>query len=222
MDSINILISGSFNDDDGCPTSIPFELKQYHGQAAFIVVYREANEIAREFSQKFDGDLFSQTAINFLRDSLTPVAESYGFYPDTECGFTRDYARIPGQNFGSGIAEPYKTARNNFTGFDLDYLTEMGLRCYVVTYDRIVVSAACEAPYPEGSDDIEIGVETAEGFRGRGFASACVGALAGDINARGKSAVYIAQEDNAPSHAVAKRAGFTERGRCYSSVFISK
>ncbi len=109
---------------------------------------------------------------------------------------------------------------DNLTTFDLDYMYSLGQRILVVIRDNAVVSAAAASPC--GGDRAELSVETADGYTGRGYASACAAALARMLHEEGVTALYLAQEDNPASHAAARKAGFGEAGGMYQLVCRKK
>lgn len=65
----------------------------------------------------------------------------------------------------------------------------------------------------------EIFVETDEKYRGRGYASACVAALARFLFSQGKKAAYVCDTENVPSMKVAGKAGFIRTGRRLTAVW---
>ncbi len=100
----------------------------------------------------------------------------------------------------------------NLTEYDFDAMTEFGHICFAAVLDGKIVSAAC-TNYPCYEDDeenrngVEIGVETAADYRGRGFAASNAAALAGYLAERGFPALYECEADNLPSRAVIEKLG---------------
>lgn len=75
--------------------------------------------------------------------------------------------------------------------------------CFGVVEDGVVVSICCCArSTPEAA---EAGVETAEAYRGRGFAVAAVAAWGAAVCASGRVAFYSTSAENRASQAVARR-----------------
>lgn len=100
----------------------------------------------------------------------------------------------------------------NLTSFELELQAASDLPAYVAVEGGKIVSAAVALPSDDDGETAEVGVETAEGFRGRGFATACVSALARELCGRGFEVLYLAQADNPASVSVARGAGFEEHG----------
>ena len=83
-----------------------------------------------------------------------------------------------------------------------------GLLCFGTVRDGKILSAASENPHDEGDTVIDIGVETAEGEEGKGYATANVAALAYYLLDPGMRVTYLAEADNPASHRVADKVGF--------------
>ncbi len=101
---------------------------------------------------------------------------------------------------------------NNLTDCEPDPLGE-GLLCFGTVADGRILSAASENPHAEGDTVIDIGVETAPGFEGQGYAASNVAALAYYLLDPGITVTYIAEDDNLPSRRVAEKVGFTPSTR---------
>ena len=95
----------------------------------------------------------------------------------------------------------------NLTDCEPDPLGE-GLLCFGTVEDGKILSAASENPHEEGDTVIDVGVETAEGHEGKGYAASNVAALAYYLLDPGVTVTYIAEDDNLPSRRVAEKVGF--------------
>ncbi len=95
----------------------------------------------------------------------------------------------------------------NLTDCEPDPLGE-GLLCFGTVMDGKILSAASENPHAEGDSVIDVGVETAEGYEGRGYAASNIAALAYYLLDPGVTVTYIVEDDNAPSRRVAEKVGF--------------
>ncbi len=80
--------------------------------------------------------------------------------------------------------------------------------CYAVVIDGRAVSICYSAR--RTSDVAEAGVDTAEGFRGRGYAALVTAAWADAIHVAGITPVYSTSADNHASQAVARKLGLRE------------
>ena len=62
------------------------------GREPEITTYRNVWDICREYEKKFGGELFSKSALDWLRNSVEPVAKSMGYTPDrNESRVVREY-----------------------------------------------------------------------------------------------------------------------------------
>lgn len=211
------------SDDDFSGVAIPFEVTALDG-AVVLRVCDELEETAREFAGRFHGSETSAEAEEWIAKAAAPVLQRAGLEPSGECGRMRvlRFEGSPPLRAVSALASPFDPAEGyeNRTSFDLREYYDMGLRCFVSVADGKIVSAAVQSPCGEGADTAEIGVETNPDYEGRGYATACVRALATDLYARGIRAVYIAQENNPASFAVAYAAGFTECGSILQLICV--
>lgn len=96
----------------------------------------------------------------------------------------------------------------NLTDCRPDPLNE-GYLCFGTVLDGRVVSAASENPHDPEDTVIDIGVETAEGYEGNGYAASNVAALAYYLLDPGMTVTYIAEDNNPASLRVAEKVGFT-------------
>lgn len=77
----------------------------------------------------------------------------------------------------------------------------------VVAHDEGRIVSACYSAAGDGAGPAEAGVDTLEGFRGRGHASRCVTAWAQRVAELGGQPLYSTDWLNAPSLALARRLG---------------
>jgi len=86
--------------------------------------------------------------------------------------------------------------------------------CYAVVVDREAVSIAFSHRPGTMEDRVaDIGIETAEGHRRRGYAKTAVSAVAGHVIDAGGEARYACRPDNVASIATARTCGFVDCGR---------
>ncbi len=100
----------------------------------------------------------------------------------------------------------------NLTDCEPDPFGE-GLLCFGTVADGKILSAASENPHAEGDTVIDIGVETAKGYEGNGYAASNVAALAYYLLDPGMTVTYTAIDYNKPSCRVAEKVGFTPHTR---------
>jgi rod shape-determining protein MreC len=114
-------------------------------------------------------------------------------------------------------------ALENLTGHDIDALEQFGHLCFATVTDGKIVSAACtNSPVFDDTegDDIEIGVETAPGYEGRGCGRSNVAALSAALRARGCTALYECASKNIASMKLVQALGGREYARNYYIVGI--
>lgn len=88
-----------------------------------------------------------------------------------------------------------------------------GYLAFGTVRDGAILSMATENPHEAEATVIDIGVETAEGAEGLGYATSNVAALAYYLLDPGREVTYIAEEENQASHKVAEKVGFTAVSR---------
>ena len=86
--------------------------------------------------------------------------------------------------------------------------TEDGFICFGTVVDGRIVSVAAENPHDEDNTMIDIGVETAEEHREKGYAASNTAALAYYLLDTGITVTYTAEDDNIPSIHLAEKVGF--------------
>ena len=80
---------------------------------------------------------------------------------------------------------------------------------FVTVSDGKVLSYAYENPDLSGDGTSDIAVETAEEYRGRGYGTSNVAALAYYLLDPGRTVTYTAEYGNLPSRKIAEKVGFT-------------
>lgn len=225
-DTAKIIVEGRLqlpDPDDFSGVVIPFEVTALDG-AAVLRVCTELEEAAHIFVRRFNGSETSAQAEAWIADAAIPVLSRAGLMPSGECGRMRvlHFDKTLPHRADTSFVRKYRPddKLENLTSFELDAYYEMGLACYIAAVDNTIVSVAVQSPGDEDGDTAEIGVETAPEFEGHGYATGCVRVIAEALHSQGIRAVYIAQEDNPASIAVAHAAGFTERGSILQLVCI--
>ncbi|HHW24738.1 MAG TPA: GNAT family N-acetyltransferase [Bacillota bacterium] len=202
---------------------IPFEVTKFGGQTT-IRVCEELDDVARVFVCRFIDVETSEAAEKWLAEVSLPILRNAGLEPAGECGRMRIFEFDPSLPSSADISAAQEfdpeAGYDNLTGYDLDAYYRLGLPCFVGVTEGKIVSVATMSPGYAGDEVAEIGVETAPGFEGRGYAKGCVRALALRLSCRGMRVIYIAQEDNPASISVARAAGFSERGSMLQLVCI--
>lgn len=192
-----------------------------------ITVYSAFLETARDFHRLYGKSPFSDEAFSFLRNRLGPKMARRGFAPSRDaCVCIREYRmETSGQLRREWILPDTKIVRREADVAALTNCTTHALfseedeepqrLCTVHTVgDKIAAYAAVNDTSFE-DDSVEISVECAPPFRGRGYAASCAALLADTLLSEGCPVRYHCRSANAASRRVAEKTGFHLLGvRC--------
>ena len=203
--------------------AVPISVSKDEDGAVTVTVYSRFAKEAEEFAKQFGDDPFSAQALDFIDRVFAPPMREYGFR------YEREYDQTVLTFTSSGKTERPDNAVCIGTQAELekyefltarDFEIDDGDPCdaaFAVIEDGKIVSVAAVNDY---SDDgsVEINVETAPAFRGRGFASDAVSALASYLEGLGERVTYKCRESNAASVKVAEKAGMKYAGKAFYYV----
>lgn len=200
--------------------AVPVHVETFHGETK-IFAYPSVKSLCEDYAAAFANDLYGDAAIRYLQDGCAAFCSPLGYAPDRYCA-------VVGYNFlaPSGLTAEEDFCKRirragkyeNLTTFDLSACLAAERVIFAVVRDGAIVSLAvtCEAPtfgaFGEGGDRIEISVETAPDYRGHGYATACVRALAAFLAANGHGTLYKCRKENVASARVARGAGLVQTG----------
>ncbi len=203
--------------------AVPISVSEDADGAVTVTVYSRFAKEAEEFAKKYESDPFSARALDFIDSAFAPPMSGYGFR------FEREYDQTLLTFTSSGKTE--KSGKTVYIGTQAelekyefmtagDFEIDDGDPCdaaFAVVEDGKIVSVAAVNDY---SDDgaVEINVETAPAFRGRGFATAAVSALASYLEGLGERVTYKCRKSNAASVKVAEKAGMKYAGKAFNYV----
>lgn len=205
--------------------AVPIHAEELCGETK-IFAYPSVAPLCEAWQNRYADDLFSPDAVAFLKDGCADFCAAFGYRADR-------HSAVVGYNFLSGDAvntgfTPCERIRRegkyeNKTTFDLAACLAAERVMFAVVRDGAIVSLAvtCEAPSAraDAGGMMEISVETAPAYRGNGYATASVAALADWLSARGFTTLYKCRAENEKSARVAARAGLTQSGRFMYFVF---
>ncbi len=194
-----------------------------------ILVYESFLPLANQFVERFADAPFSDAAISFLKESLSLPMHVHGFF------IPKDYdkrirvfrlMRLDEVNSdrilpetlilsGKDTLSAYKNATTHELEMDPDDPDDISA---VVLHNGVIVAYATVNDLYEAENDVEISVECAREFRGRGYATSCAVSLSAELLKRGYTVSYKCRHTNEPSVKVAEKAGFAEVGMEYNFV----
>lgn len=227
--SVTVVTEEEPSPEFGC--LIPVTLRRRAG-AIEIRCLEELADFARQFADRYAPDLFSDAALGDLYDAMGRYGKERGYVYDEERENLlyrhfrlsaeegkREAARYAGILPSTVRLRKDLLQKENLTGFDFAELLDNRLCGYVTLCGDQIVSAACDN---FGDGLCEAAVETAEGFRRRGFACSNTAALVRELTARGQDVSYVCERHNAPSLALASKLGFHDDGESFFCVLYEE
>lgn len=200
--------------DKDAEVAVPFELTLRDGEA-LAEYYPAAKPLAEAFLKKFGTDeaqLMSADAIKWAVEHFGELLEKYGFTlsPDSEdCYIDFALAPLERELADNIIRLSGGEGFTDLTETDIEGLCEAGYIIYaaVVGNNIVAVANTGEPIYEDTPCEVEIGVDTAEKYRKKGYGKACVAALIGELRRLGHTAHYECASSNAASIALAEGLG---------------
>lgn len=109
---------------------------------------------------------------------------------------------------------------DNATSADIETLLHFGHLVSAVVRDGKLVSVAyTDLAIDEDTDAVEVGIETAVGYRRQGHAKSALAALISELERQDIEPIYICSQFNKSSLALADAFGFELEGREYDYIF---
>lgn len=198
---------------DSGEVAVPLEITA-RADAVDVLYYPSAKSLVTEFLERFGEDESSL----FSRDAILWATENFGAFLD-ECGFELSpdsYDHYINFALHTTTAKSSPDVRrlcggegyDDLTDTDIDGLLSEGYIVYAAVVDnKIVAVANTGEPIDGEAREIEIGVDTAEKYRRRGYAKACVSALCAELSRLGHTAIYECASGNAASIRLAESLG---------------
>ncbi len=199
---------------NGGEVAVPLEITA-RGDTVAVCYYPSAKALVTEFLERFGTDsisLFSCDAVLWAAEKFGAFLDERGFElsPDSYDYYVNFALRAKRVEASPEVRrlcgdEGYE----DLTDTDIDGLLSEGYIVYAAVVDNKIVAVA-NTGEPIGDDtphDVEIGVDTAEKYRRRGYARACVGALVGELSRLGHTAIYECASGNTASMRLAEGLG---------------
>lgn len=201
--------------------AVPIHVEQNGGETK-IFAYPFAEKLCKEYEKNFADDLFSDEALDFLRDGCKDFCKKLGYEEEK-------HPKNWGYNFiGNDIYadEDIKCERirrdgkyKNLTTYNIAQCLAHERVIYAMVKDGQIISVAVTSEsLASAKEIIEIGTETAVGFRKNGYSRAAVKALGEFLCTRGLKVLYKCHHENVASYAVAQSAGLDEIGKFFYYV----
>ena len=210
---------------DGGEVAVPLEVTVSENKAT-VEYYPSAEALVAKLIERFGESaktLFSLEAIAFAVRYFGDFLELYGFSvsPDSKDFYinctlhgvcTESYPAVRRLTGGEGY--------NDLTDTDIDGLIEDGYIIYaaVVGNDIVAVANTGVPINDETPREVEIGVDTAEKYRRKGYGRACISALVNELSRLGHTAIYEYASKNTASARLIESLGGTVTSRKFYIV----
>ncbi len=206
-----------------CDTAIPISVRV--GKSGVdICALPSVRDIACEFEKKFGDKPFSKEAREYLQASLRPFMYEHNFIDNRASMKVSDvYAfyegDLPDSPNACIITNDDLVKLANRTSAPLCDLLEFRHTVAAVIEGEDIVSVAYTDVVPKAGHAVEIGVETAKDYRGRGLAKRACGALIYKLAKIGCVPIYECLRTNRASVRLARSLGFVREESELNYVF---
>lgn len=207
--------------------AIPFRLSLKNGGEPEITVFPSLRETAVEFIKNFKtaDEIFKSETIEWVRRRVAPFCFDRIFVlSDTGTEHFINYRlKSTNSSFIQNSTRRIDDLRGleNLTSYDIEAMIEFGHICFGTVIDGKILSVVC-TNYPFDPEDeeneFEIGVETAEAVRGKGYALSNCAAVAKFLKENGRDVLYECEDSNIPSRKLIERLGGEEFARNFCVV----
>ncbi|MBE6679350.1 MAG: GNAT family N-acetyltransferase [Ruminococcaceae bacterium] len=201
--------------------AVPIHVEVMNGETK-IFAYPFAKELCEEYEKNYGSDLFSDEALDFLREGCKPFCNELGYKEEKHpknwgYNFVCDYNKPSEDIVCERVRRDGKYI--NLTTFNIAECLAYERVIYAVVKEGQIISVAVSSEsVKDAKDIIEIGTETAVGYRNNGCSTAAVKAMSAFLCEKGLRVLYKCHHENEASAAVAKKAGFDEAGKFFYYV----
>jgi len=202
-----------------------------NGDEPVFTAYNVVWDICEQYEKDHPDDLLNADAIRKLCREVVPIVNDMGYSVDLKGSrLIHDY-RISGVN---EQIERYAakaeiiTSETEIDGLECPLLhaprPDEDDVCAVVIENGVVCACAAINDFSD-DDSVEINVETAVNYRGRGFGTAATAALVRYLINSGETVAYNCAESNKASSGIAEKLGMTLLGKhfniiCYAGEIV--
>ncbi len=203
-----------------CDTAIPVSVRQNVGEEVIITALPSLKNTVKAFQKLFEGRYFSKQAHAWLREKVRPFMYEIGYKDNRQSRKITQIMTRPGHSsLPDGNCHILKSDMPNLTSADVSSLIEFGHIVAAKTLDNKIVSVAYTNLDPIGCSAVEIGVETASGYRQRGFAKDALCTLINELERMNISPIYVCSKTNRASIKLAESLNFETEAFEYNYVF---
>ncbi len=201
--------------------AVPIHVEVMNGETK-IFAYPFAKELCEEYEERFKDNLFSDEALDFLRNGCDEFRSELG-YAEEKHPKNWGYNYIWERNKADGGIICERIRRDgkykNLTTFNIAECLAYERVIYAVVKEGQIVSVAVTSEsLRDAKEIVEIGTETAVGYRKNGYSTATVRALSEFLCEKGLRVLYKCHHENVASSSVARSAGFNEVGKFFYYV----
>lgn len=206
-----------------CDTAIPISVRIEKDGDTLITALPSLKREAREFEKLFFHDPLSDKAHAWLKEKLCPFMYEHGFKANRQSRkitdiYVRPTLEVSGLDRGDSVL--LTSPQKNATTADIESLLKFGHIASAVVREGTVVSVAYTDLAPDfDTAEIEVGIETAPAYRGRGLARAALSGLICELAHQGITPVYVTSRGNRASQRLARTLGFVKEAVEYNFVF---
>ena len=198
---------------------VPFEAT-LRGDKLTVTSFRKTKKQARLFYKRFKSDPFSNDAISFIYNTLTPISKEWGYAPDDMYeGHIATYVADKSSKEhiqATTIKIKELGEYENLTEYELEPIPEEMVECYFVTLIDNKIVSVCETNAEDAFVGAkEINVYTAPEYRCKGYGLSNVAAMTDYYLNLGYNVAYTCRCDNKASIALAARCGYRKLAETY-------
>lgn len=207
--------------------AVPFEAFQTPSGEISVLTYSFCEKPAREYLEKFTGDIFSNSSVEWLNSAFGKVMDKAGYeHYSHEGEMMLEYVLTDTESLcRKGRREAEMISSNSDlqalcenTGCSIEINDDGEDVLFAVIEDGKILSYAGINDISYGDGSVEISVETSPDRRREGLGFSCVSCLSEHLLKKGKSIRYKCSLFNKPSSALAEKCGFSLEGKRYSYI----
>ena len=185
--------------------AVPIHVEQNNGETK-IFAYPFAAKLCEEYQQRFSDELFSDEALDFLRNGCKEFCNELGYKEEKHpknWGYNFVCSNITASDDISCERIRRDGKYKNLTTYNIAQCLAYERVIFAVVKDGQIVSVAVTGESVSQADEIiEIGTETAVGYRKNGYSVAAVRAISEFLCSKGLKVLYKCHHENIASTAV--------------------